>query len=69
MTNFDYYPRNLVTNIRGEERSADGALTRWRVDYDGILHVFHDPCSHGETASMTFRLVEVEEKWVEVDES
>lgn len=70
MTNFDYYPRNTVTNVKGDNRNDDGSRTRWFVDGDGVLHVTHEPDSaHSDWETMTFRLVEVEQKWVEVDES
>lgn len=68
MTNFDYYPRSVVTNVRGESDNGDGSKTRWNVDSDGVLHVTHEPGGHNDWETLTFRLVEVEQKWVEVDD-
>lgn len=68
MTNFDYYPHNLVTAVKGETSQPGGGKVRWLVDSDGILHITHEPGTQDDWQTMTFRLVEVEQKWVEVDE-
>jgi len=68
MTNFSDYPRSVVTNVKGEARDASGDKTRWFVDGDGILHVTHEPeGAYSDWATMTFRLVEVQQTWTEVE--
>lgn len=62
---FSYYPLSLIpSEVRGESHHRHG-ITRWHVDHDGILHVTH--ITDDDTDVMTFRLIEVEQVWKEVD--
>jgi hypothetical protein len=60
------YPLAVVAEkVRGEAVSAWGR-TSWNVDNDGILHVDHRD-TDGDDTSLSFRLVQVEKVWREVD--
>lgn len=66
MADWRKFPLAMVTeNVRGEVMTAWGR-TSWNVDSDGILHVAHRD-QDGDDTQMTFRLVQVEQVWQEVD--
>ncbi|WP_285751968.1 hypothetical protein [Lentzea sp. NBRC 105346] len=65
MANFHEYPLSaVVAQVRGDVNNHLGE-TSWHVDHDGILHVLH--VTDDDTERLTFRLVQVEQVWQEVD--